>query len=322
MSVQALEQDGAGDLVWLHSGSFHFPHEAPNLGALCRGAFHDEAVHEFVERDAIWLKPLLAHLLYQSSSFCEVFTLKMGLDEGVVGDDVNQTDVFRLSHPGLGCLKVPAFNTSIQNRVVHNSIDFGAAVLQSFEDLHSASKVARSSTVPDHGNVLGNVSRGRIQEVLREIFATAAHRRVHEASLQTRVEANGLLKALRTGNLPRHELLLLLVDITSLAVLFRRSIEADEGGRQHWNPLLQRLHVGVEFIGQLQRPRLRAKGQHGERKVGRHGASLCLDLFEEGLDTARIVGSVLDQQGVGGIRNLVTLGADQLLHLAGQDWIP
>mmetsp|Transcript_123245 Transcript_123245/g.307769 ORF Transcript_123245/g.307769 Transcript_123245/m.307769 type:complete len:453 (-) Transcript_123245:235-1593(-) len=139
--VKALEQDGASDLVWLHTGGLHLPDDAPNLSSLRLGAPGHQAVDKLVEGDSVRLQSLLAHFLHEAASLGEVLVLKVGLDQCVIRDDVRQTDLLSLRHPCLGRLQVVALYTSIEDCVIHDAIDLGAALAKGLKDLHGTLQV-------------------------------------------------------------------------------------------------------------------------------------------------------------------------------------
>mmetsp|Transcript_113515 Transcript_113515/g.201269 ORF Transcript_113515/g.201269 Transcript_113515/m.201269 type:complete len:282 (+) Transcript_113515:1260-2105(+) len=163
VGVQALQKDGASDLIRLDACCFHLRDDVPRLSTPGLATFGYHGIDQLIEGDAIRLEALFLHLLHDRSCFVKVLIHEVGLDERVERHDVCHASLLRLLHPSLRCLEISALDASIQHRVVDDAIQINSTALQGVEDALRSLQVALCCAVPHHRDVLCHIRWRRVQ---------------------------------------------------------------------------------------------------------------------------------------------------------------
>merc|ERR1719199_2068951 len=199
-------------------------------------------------------------------------------------------------HPCLGCLQVAALHTSIKHCVVDDSVHVHTTSFQRIKDADCTLEVALCGTISDHGDVLGNVGRGGIQQFLCNVPTTTLESCIHQAALHAGIYSKRPL-SLRGTHIRSCEerLQIKLIDVASFFVLLAVSIEADETCE---NGQLLGLHVTIQLLCHLGIGSLCAEAKNRACKVRAHLHSLLDHFIEELLHSNRINSHALDQEMV------------------------
>mmetsp|Transcript_39480 Transcript_39480/g.114303 ORF Transcript_39480/g.114303 Transcript_39480/m.114303 type:complete len:460 (+) Transcript_39480:201-1580(+) len=114
--ADALQHDGASDVVRLASASLHFVDERPQC--LRAPSARCCCIQQLVEGDTVWLQPELAHRRHGLTGPQHVALPQMRLNDRVVRDDVRHFGLRRLCHVSLGKVRVPEIYADVDHRIV------------------------------------------------------------------------------------------------------------------------------------------------------------------------------------------------------------
>merc|ERR1719223_511455 len=100
---------------------------------------------------------LLLHLFHERPSLLKIVIFQMSLDESVERDNISHSCILCLLHPLLCSTQITAFDASIEDSVVDDTVEIYAAFLQGFKNTHGTLEVAFCCTVTDHCNVFCDI---------------------------------------------------------------------------------------------------------------------------------------------------------------------